>query len=62
MYKHPLYSPYLALLDFHLSSFLKAALRGQTLTSDEELKTVVPSWLTTQPKITFYISECEILC
>ena len=51
--KHPPYSPDLAPSDFHLFGLVKAALRGQRFTSDEEVKTVVHSWLAAQPKTFF---------
>lgn len=44
------YSPGLVPLNFHLLGPLKAAQRGKILTSDEEVKIAVYSWVAAQPK------------
>jgi hypothetical protein len=51
--EHPLYSPDLALSDYHLFGPLKDTLRGCHFASDQELKEVVHAWLVTQPKTVF---------
>jgi len=50
--EHPLYSPDLASLDYHLFGPLKQFLRCCQLTLDQQLKEV-HSWFVPQPK-TFY--------
>jgi len=42
---HPLYSPDLALSDYHLFTNLKKHVGGKKLNSDEEVKTVVMEYL-----------------
>ncbi|KAG8195681.1 hypothetical protein JTE90_003825 [Oedothorax gibbosus] len=45
---HPPYSPDLAPSDYHLFLHLKKHLGGQRLQDDDEVKTVVMQWLTSQ--------------
>ena len=47
---HPLYSPALALSDYHLFGPLKVVLRVRRFTSDQEVKEVLHVWLAAQPK------------
>uniref|UniRef100_UPI003590293B protein piccolo n=1 Tax=Myxine glutinosa TaxID=7769 RepID=UPI003590293B len=47
---HPPHSPDLTPSDYHILGLLKAALRGTTFRSDEEVQEAVHEWLRKQPK------------
>ena len=53
--KHPAYSPDLAPSDFHLFGPLKEHLRGQRFADDNEVMSVVQTWLLATPK-SFYLA------
>ena len=53
--KHPAYSPDLAPSDFHLFGPLKEHLRGQRFADDNEVMSVVQTWLLASPK-SFYLA------
>ena len=57
---HPPYSPDLAPSDYHLFTDLKKWLGGQRFDSNDELKSSVADWLTTQER-TFYNMGIEKL-
>ena len=50
---HPVYSSDLSLCDFHLFGPLKKALKGQRFNSDADVKTVVTTWFSEQPRTFF---------
>lgn len=47
-FHHPPYSPDLAPSDYHLFRYLKNFLGGKRFDTDEELKTAVKNWLSSQ--------------
>jgi len=51
--QHPPYSPDFAPSDYHICGPLKEALRGRRVTSDEEVKEAVHTWLREQLKSFF---------